>query len=230
MWPRRAALHPSASRGRPGQQLWAEAGLYLGPLSLCVPGGRQRRFSGKRKPYVQSLGPSPLAPPTPPGLSPVLCPKQKQSNRVLPPRSAWKASPRGPRPSLPGREARLGARWAARLPGLRRALLRGGVAVGHAAGMEPATAEGPPWGQEPRAAARADRLEESGRTPLRPICRAVKLGRVVRARAACGRGRRRLSARAFRVLSSRQLLCLEGGCQALRRCCPPPSPNLYPLR
>lgn len=103
------------------------------------------------------------------------------------------------------------------------------VGVGRTGGRDPGT-EGCSMGRGMVGiTACSDRLKNRGGPPLIPICPAAKLGRAVRARAACGRGRPEPFSRAFGVLSSRQVLCLEGDCQ-LRRGLPPPSPNLYPLR
>lgn len=82
---------------------------------------------------------------------------------------------------------------------------------------------GPPWGRgRVGVTAGADRLEGWAGRARGPICRAEKLGRAVRARGLS------LSAGAFGVRSSRQVLCLREDCQALRRALPSASPGLPP--
>lgn len=85
---------------------------------------------------------------------------------------------------------------------------------------DPGAAGGAPCGEERWGSPRARTVWKSrGGPPLIPIC----LGRAVRARAACGRGRPAPFSRAFGVLSSRQVLCLEGDCQLRRLLLPPTS-------
>lgn len=97
--------------------------------------------------------------------------------------------------------------------------------MGSAAGRGPPQPPpgGPPWGRgRVGVTAGADRLEGWAGRARGPICRAEKLGRAVRARGLS------LSAGAFGVRSSRQVLCLREDCQALRWALPSASPGLPP--
>lgn len=108
--PRPAALlqpqpQPQAC-ARPGQLFQAEGRAFsLGPS--VSPGDARPGFLGGGTPGPEP-GPRPVDCSAPPGLSPAQCPKQKQRlaeicllGRLFT-RSAWKASQRGPTPSLHG--------------------------------------------------------------------------------------------------------------------------------
>lgn len=76
----------------------------------------------------------------------------------------------------------------------------------------------------------ADRLEGSGRVAAQPHLSSCETWPRGPSALPAEGASDRLSAGAFGVLSSRQVLCLEEDCQALRRGLPSSSPNLYPLR
>lgn len=213
-------LAPPCLRGTPGP-VFGE-GRTLGPEP-------QTRPWLSRRPLVSGLGPA-------------LRPEQRVAEICLPRRlftpSAWKASQRDPPtpPIAPApvsaetREGRSAERPVGRgLRGLRRRLLLGGgLGVGKAGRRGPDAAQAPPRGRGRVGRWGGPWKRRAGRRSSHPSA-AAKLGRAGRAR--CGRKgpltpfSRRVP---FGALSSRQVLCLEGDCQALRRVRPPPPPASTP--